>query len=442
MHLLRYQMNVLFLQLDHGILKKGMPFIHKEGDIYTYPNSNMEFHIPSYMLHKKHPLEDVASGYLFVDKVSVLVDENILDGTHSCKVILDHWPLNELVVKVPPNLTQKDKTHILNIAINGLERNLSVCCDVNYMRGLLNNELNKMNNTLKAHELISKILDNRTKLVKDIAKDIGIGLATVYSIYNKKKKVTDTVLNKLVAYTIYLDKEAKENLLLEAKEEIAIAKLMKETNIVELKSNVMEYVLGLSKEKYMQAVSELVTSMLVNKRQIDLAKEMNIGLKTLQRAYLKVSVVKPVILGLILDKAIEMRLVAELKALLDPVSVDVDPPEEEVVEKCSSKMDLDVNTYYRRLSRGVKTNIVGTVLLAEVKKNISLTLKELRMHVESTHKTISSSIATSLFEINNIANRLTASRNESISTMELESFCVKLSKLSKSLNKPFILGVF
>lgn len=299
-----------------------------------------------------------------------------------------------------------------------------------------------MNNTLKAHELISKILDNRTKLVKDIAKDIGIGLATVYSIYNKKKKVTDTVLNKLVAYTIYLDKEAKENLLLEAKEEIAIAKLMKETNIVELKSNVMEYVLGLSKEKYMQAVSELVTSMLVNKRQIDLAKEMNIGLKTLQRAYLKVSVVKPVILGLILDKAIEMRLVAELKALLDPVSVDVDPPEEEVVEKCSSKMDLDVNTYYRRLSRGVKTNIVGTVLLAEVKKNISLTLKELRMHVESTHKTISSSIATSLFEINNIANRLTASRNESISTMELESFCVKLSKLSKSLNKPFILGVF
>lgn len=298
-----------------------------------------------------------------------------------------------------------------------------------------------MNNTLKAHELISKILDNRTKPVKDIAKDIGIGLATVYSIYNKKTKVTDTVLNKLVTYTIALDKETKENLLLEAKEEIAITTLMKETNLVELKSNVMEYVLGLSKEKYMQVVSDLLTSMLVNKRQIDLAKEMKIGLKTLQRAYFKVNVVKPVTLGLILDKAIEMRLVAELKSLIDPVCVDVDPLEEEV-EKRISKMDLDVSTYYRRLSGGVKTNIVGTALLGEVKKNISLTLKELRIHVESTHKTISSNIAASLFEINNMANRLTASRNESISTMELEGFCVKLSKLSKSLNKPFVLGVF
>ena len=287
-----------------------------------------------------------------------------------------------------------------------------------------------MNNTLKAHELISKILDNRTKLVKDIAKDIGIGLATVYSIYNKKTKVTDTVLNKLVTYTIALDKETKENLLLEAKEEIAISTLMKETNLVELKSNVMEYALGLSKEKYMQVVSELLTSMLVNKRQIDLAKEMNIGLKTLQRAYFKVNVVKPVTLGLILDKAIEMRLVAELKSLIDPLCVDVDTLEE--VEKCSSKMDLDVSTYYRRLSGGVKSNV-------EVKKNISLALKEVRMHVESTHKTIRSNIAASLFEINNMANRLTASRNEPISNMELESFCVKLSKLSKSLNKPFVL---
>lgn len=298
-----------------------------------------------------------------------------------------------------------------------------------------------MNNTLKAHELISKILDNKTKPVKDIAKDIGIGLATVYSIYNKKNKVTDTVLNKLVAYTMVLDKETKESALLKAKEEIAITTLMKETNLVELKSNVMEYVLGLSKEKYMHVVGELLTSMLVNKRQIDLAKEMNIGLKTLQRAYFKVNVVKPVTLELILDKAIEMRLVAELKALVDPVSVDVDTSEEEV-EKCSSKMDLDVSTYYRRLSRGVKTNIAGTLLLVEVKKNISLTLKELRIHVENTHKTISSSIAASLFEINNMANRLTASRNESISPMELESFCVKLSKFSKSLNKPFVLGVF